>query len=54
MLVKVDVDENSETTMKHSMSTMPVFVFIKKCDVFEKLTGANFPKLESIVRELSS
>ena len=53
IFVKVDVDENPETAMKFSVSAMPTFVFIKKGDVVEKLMGANFPKLESIVRELS-
>ena len=53
IFVKVDVDENPETAMKYSVSAMPTFVFIKKGDVVEKLMGANFPKLESIVRELS-
>merc|ERR1711862_989071 len=53
IFVKVDVDENHDTA-KYSVSAMPTFVFIQKGNVVEKLMGANFPKLEAIVKELSS
>merc|ERR1711862_797455 len=54
IFLKVDVDDNRDTAAKYNISAMPTFIFIQKGDVIEKLMGANFPKLEAIVKELAS
>lgn len=52
VFLKVDVDENSETAMKYSVSAMPTFLFIKEGEVIERLMGANPGKLQEMLEEL--
>ena len=53
VFVKVDVDENSETAAKYSVSAMPTFIFIKKGEVVDKLMGANPLKLKEMLEDLA-
>ena len=48
---KVDVDENSETAMKYSVSAMPTFLFIKQGEVVDRLMGANVDRLREMIEE---
>ena len=51
--LKVDVDENPEAAMKWSVTAMPTFLFIKEGEVVERVMGANAPKLQELLNDLS-
>ena len=51
VFLKVDVDENTETAAKYSVSAMPTFVFIKGGEVVDRLMGANPARLQELINE---
>ena len=51
VFLKVDVDENPEVTEKYGVRSMPTFLFIKKCEVVYKFTGADEAKLKAKMEE---
>ena len=53
VFLKVDVDDNSETAMKYSVSAMPTFLFIHKGEVVDRVVGANVAKLQELIQEFS-
>ena len=53
VFLKVDVDENKETTAKYSVSAMPTFVFIKGGEVVDRLSGADPKKLKEFLEDIA-
>ena len=53
IFLKVDVDDNSETAMKYSVSAMPTFLFIHKGEVVDRVVGANVAKLQELIQEFT-
>ncbi len=54
-MVKVEIDENSETTEAYGISAMPTFAFFKnKVEKVQRLFGANENKLQKRLQNLAS
>merc|ERR1712083_514758 len=49
VFVKVDVDENSETSEKYGIQAMPTFIFLKKKEKVDTLQGADEDKLKEMI-----
>lgn len=54
VFLKVDVDENIETSMKYEITSMPTFLFFKKKEVVERFSGSAKDKVISIIDKLTS
>ena len=54
VFLKVDVDENIETSMKYEITSMPTFLFFKKKEVVERFSGSAKDKVISIIDRLTS
>merc|ERR1711959_730941 len=52
VLVKVDVDENSETSQACGISCMPTFQFYKSGAKVHEIQGADFEGLKAKIEEL--
>ena len=53
--IKVDVDENSETSEAHGISAMPTFKFFKNgVETVSELVGANEAELDGRLQALAS
>ncbi|XP_077980511.1 thioredoxin-like [Glandiceps talaboti] len=52
VFLKVDVDENEETSQAYGISAMPTFVFIKNGQKVEDFSGASEDKLRKTVNKL--
>nr|XP_039270596.1 thioredoxin-like [Styela clava] len=51
VFLKVDVDENSDTTEKHGISAMPTFLFFKDGQKVDELVGASEAKLREMIEK---
>ncbi len=51
LFIKVDVDENEETTAAYDISAMPTFIFIKNKEKVDAMQGADVNKLTSLVQK---
>ena len=51
---KIDVDENSDSSVEFDVSAVPTFVFMDKKDVVARFTGADEGKLEDHIKDLES
>jgi len=49
VVLKVDVDDQSELTERYEISAMPTFIFIKNKAELERFSGASEQKLRDIV-----
>jgi len=49
VFLKVDVDEVEDITEEYQVQAMPTFIFIKKGEKVDILTGANVEKLKDLV-----
>jgi thioredoxin 1 len=49
--VKVDVDEAKDIAMEYRIRAMPTFKLFKSGNMVKEFEGANFPLLESLVKE---
>lgn len=52
VVLKVDVDEQTELTEKYQVTGMPTFVFLKNGEKVEEFTGADREKLENTIKAL--
>ena len=52
MFLKVDVDENDETSEKYEVQAMPTFMFFKNGKKVDSFAGANEAKLRTKINEL--
>ena len=50
--IKVDVDEAQEIAMEYRIRAMPTFKLFKAGQLVKEFEGANYPLLESLVKEL--
>ncbi|KAG5190267.1 thioredoxin [Tribonema minus] len=53
VIVKVDVDENSETASNFDVYQMPTFIFLRSGEVVHQFSGARPDVLKAKVAELS-
>jgi len=49
IFVKIDVDENPETSEKYQIMSMPTFLFIKDFEVVDRFSGASVEKLKETI-----
>ena len=49
IFVKIDVDENPETSEKYQIMSMPTFLFIKNYEVVDRFSGASVEKLKETI-----
>jgi len=50
--VKIDVDQNQESSQRYQIRAMPTFVFFKGGSEFKRIQGANLPEIEKILEEV--
>ena len=49
IFIKIDVDENPETSEKYQIMSMPTFLFIKDFEVVDRFSGASVEKLKETI-----
>lgn len=51
IFLKVDVDENEDIAGEYSISCMPTFLFIKKKEKIDEISGANQDKIKQLLEQ---
>lgn len=51
VVLKVNVDDNDELTVRFNISSMPTFVFIMNGKQVDSFSGANEDKLEKFIQQ---
>lgn len=54
LLLKINVDEQEELAMEHSIEAMPTFKLIKGGKVVETILGASIEKIKDAIRKHSN
>lgn len=52
VFLKVDVDENIESSTKYEITCMPTFVFVKRKEVVERFSGSAKDKIIATINKL--
>ncbi|KAJ6646414.1 Thioredoxin-2 [Pseudolycoriella hygida] len=52
LVLKIDVDDCEELSMRFNISSMPTFVFIKEKAELERFSGASNEKLAETIKKL--
>lgn len=52
VFLKVDVDENIESSTKYDITCMPTFVFVKRKAVVERFSGSATDKIVATINKL--
>lgn len=54
IFLKIDVDENIESSLKYEITSMPTFIFFKKKQMLERFSGSSKDKVISIINKYIS